>query len=172
MILKTKFHLIKPSERLPKWIHFPRSNASGIARVQKLIKENDIHTICEEGRCPNRSECYASGTASFLLGGAICTRSCAFCQVNKGVPNELDINEGRKVANSIKILNLKYVVLTAVARDDLEDHGASLFVNAIKEIRKICCDVKIEILVPDFWGAHSSKDDKVELQKLRLEKVL
>tara|TARA_Y100001970_G_scaffold294273_1_gene449603 strand:+ start:7614 stop:8519 length:906 start_codon:yes stop_codon:yes gene_type:complete len=169
---KTKFSSIKPKERLPNWIHFPKMSVSSIENVQKLIKQNNIHTICEEGRCPNRNECYASGTASFLLGGSICTRSCAFCQVNKGVPSLLDDSESQKVANSIKTLKLKYVVLTSVARDDLKDHGASLFVKTIKEIRKISPDVKIEILIPDFWGGSSEEKEKIILQKQRLEQVL
>ena len=123
--------------RLPSWIKFPISKASEFERIQKLIKKSDIHTICEEGRCPNRAECYASGTATFLLGGSICSRACAFCQVSKGKPTEINSYESIKVAEAVKILNLKYVVLTSVARDDLSDHGANLFVSTINEIRKI-----------------------------------
>ena len=97
--------------RLPSWIRFPISKASEFQKVQELIKKSNIHTICEEARCPNRAECYASGTATFLLGGSICSRSCAFCQVNKGKPSALNINEGIQVAEAVKVLNLKYVVL-------------------------------------------------------------
>jgi len=122
--------------RLPSWIKFPISKASEIVKIQKLIKKSNIHTICEEARCPNRAECYASGTATFLLGGSICSRSCAFCQVNKGRPNSINLNECFQVAEAVKVLNLKYVVLTSVARDDLPDHGANLFISTINEIRK------------------------------------
>ena len=93
--------------RLPSWIKFPISKASEFERIQKLIKGSNIHTICEEGRCPNRAECYASGTATFLLGGSICSRSCAFCQVNKGRPMDINLQESIKVAQAVQILNLK-----------------------------------------------------------------
>ena len=96
--------------RLPSWIKFPISKASEFEKVQTLIKRSNIHTICEEARCPNRAECYASGTATFLLGGSICSRSCAFCQVNKGRPSSINIDECTQVAEAVKVLNLKYVV--------------------------------------------------------------
>ncbi|MBK16917.1 MAG: lipoyl synthase [Prochlorococcus sp. SP3034] len=158
--------------RLPSWIKFPISKASEFAKIQNLIKSNNIHTICEEGRCPNRAECYASGTATFLLGGSICSRACAFCQVNKGRPTEINKFESIKVANAVKILNLKYVVLTSVARDDLSDHGAILFTSTIDEIRKIDSKIKIEVLTPDFWGGGRSLEEREILQQERLTKVL
>ena len=158
--------------RLPSWIKFPISKASEFERIQKLIKKTNIHTICEEGRCPNRAECYASGTATFLLGGSICSRSCAFCQVNKGKPSEINIYESIKVAEAVKILNLKYVVLTSVARDDLPDHGANLFVSTINEIRKIDPKIEIEVLTPDLWGGGKNFDDKNKLQEERLKIIL
>ena len=158
--------------RLPSWIKFPISKASEFERIQKLIKKTNIHTICEEARCPNRAECYASGTATFLLGGSICSRSCAFCQVNKGKPSEINIYESIKVAEAVKILNLKYVVLTSVARDDLPDHGANLFVSTINEIRKIDPKIEIEVLTPDLWGGGKNFDDKNKLQEERLKIIL
>jgi len=158
--------------RLPQWIKFPISRASEFERIQKLIKEANIHTICEEGRCPNRAECYASGTATFLLGGSICSRACAFCQVNKGRPNEINPLESIKVAQAVKILNLKYVVLTSVARDDLKDHGAILFTTTIDEIRKIDPSIKIEVLTPDLWGGGKNLKERENLQKGRLKKIL
>ena len=158
--------------RLPSWIKFPISKASEFERIQKLIKKSNIHTICEEGRCPNRAECYASGTATFLLGGSICSRACAFCQVSKGKPHEINQYESVQVAQAVKVLNLKYVVLTSVARDDLFDHGANLFVSAINEIRKIDPNIQIEVLTPDLWGGGKSFEDKDKLQKKRLEIIL
>ena len=158
--------------RLPSWINFPISKASEFERIQTLVKNSNIHTICEEGRCPNRAECYASGTATFLLGGSICSRACAFCQVSKGKPSEIDKYEGIKVAEAVKTLNLKYVVLTSVARDDLSDHGAGLFVSTINEIRKIDPNIKIEVLTPDLWGGGRSFEDKDKLQKERLKIIL
>ncbi len=158
--------------RLPSWIKFPISKASEFEKIQTLIKKSNIHTICEEGRCPNRAECYASGTATFLLGGSICSRSCAFCQVNKGKPSEINNYESIQVAEAVKILNLKYVVLTSVARDDLPDHGANLFVSTINEIRKIDPKIQIEVLTPDLWGGSKSFEDKNKLQKERLKMIL
>ena len=158
--------------RLPTWIKFPISKASEFEKVQTLIKKSDIHTICEEARCPNRAECYASGTATFLLGGSICSRACAFCQVNKGTPSAIDINESSKVANAVKILNLKYVVLTSVARDDLSDHGANLFISAIDEIRKIDQNINIEVLTPDLWGGGKNLEENNNLQRKRLKMIL
>ncbi len=158
--------------RLPSWIKFPISKASEFQKMQTLIKKSNIHTICEEARCPNRAECYASGTATFLLGGSICSRACAFCQVSKGKPSEINSYESVQVAEAVKSLNLKYVVLTSVARDDLPDHGANLFVSTINEIRKIDPKIQIEVLTPDLWGGGKSFADKDKLQKERLKMIL
>ncbi|ABM76041.1 Lipoate synthase [Prochlorococcus marinus str. NATL1A] len=168
---KTKYSSFLPEERLPNWIKPSIGNATQLEKVQKLVKENRLHTICEEGRCPNRGECYAAGTATFLLGGSICTRSCAFCQVEKGKsPEKVNIFEAEKVANAVQVLNLKYVVLTAVARDDLPDHGASLFTTTMDAIRSLNPGVAIEVLTPDFWGGNNK--DNVEKQRERLKLVL
>lgn len=131
-------------------------SATDISTVQQIIKKRNIHTICEEGRCPNRGECYANKTATFLLMGATCTRACAFCQVDKGhAPMPLDPAEPEKVAESVRLLGLKYVVLTSVARDDLPDHGAGWFVRVMDAIRHTTPGVQIEVLTPDFWGGLS-----------------
>ncbi len=167
----TKYSSLLPEERLPDWIKPSIGNVTQLEKVQKLVKENRLHTICEEGRCPNRGECYAAGTATFLLGGSICTRSCAFCQVEKGKsPEKVNIFEAEKVANAVQVLNLKYVVLTAVARDDLSDHGASLFTTTMDAIRSLNPSVAIEVLTPDFWGGNNK--DNVEKQRERLKLVL
>jgi len=158
--------------RLPSWIKFPISKASEFEKIQTLIKKSNIHTICEEARCPNRAECYALGTATFLLGGSICSRSCAFCQVNKGRPSSINKDECIQVAEAVKVLNLKYVVLTSVARDDLPDHGANLFISTINEIRKIDSKIKIEVLTPDLWGGGRNLDETNNLQTERLKMIL
>lgn len=138
---------------LPIWLKRPIGNASELSTVQRIIKQRKIHTICEEGRCPNRGECYSQGTATFLLMGPTCTRACAFCQVDKGhAPMPLDPEEPQKVAESVQLLGLKYVVLTSVARDDLPDQGAGWFVQTIQAIRAINPHTQIEVLTPDFWG--------------------
>jgi lipoic acid synthetase len=140
-------------QRLPPWLKRPIGKASELSTVQQIIKQRQIHTICEEGRCPNRGECYAQKTATFLLMGPVCTRSCAFCQVDKGhAPMPLDPDEPAKVAEAVRLLGLKYVVLTAVARDDLADGGAGWFVTVMDHIRQTNPQTEIEVLTPDFWG--------------------
>jgi lipoic acid synthetase len=143
----------KQDLRLPSWLRPQIGKASEISEVQQIIKQRGIHTICEEGRCPNRAECYAQKTATFLLMGPTCTRACGFCQVDKGhKPMALDADEPRKVAEAVNLLGLDYVVLTSVARDDLADQGASCFVETMQAIRNSRPHVKIEVLTPDFRG--------------------
>ncbi|MDX1977958.1 MAG: lipoyl synthase [Pseudanabaenaceae cyanobacterium bins.68] len=141
--------------RLPTWFRHQINlgGAAEIAAVQKIVRQYQIHTICEEGRCPNRGECYAAKTATFLLMGAVCTRNCGFCQVDKGhAPMPLDAGEPAKIAAAVAELGLSYVVLTSVARDDLGDQGAGHFVATIAAIRAQLPAVKIEVLTPDFRG--------------------
>ena len=169
----SQYSSIAPSERLPEWLRRPIGNASQLERVQGLVKDNRLHTICEEGRCPNRGECYAAGTATFLLGGSICTRSCAFCQVDKGrAPMAVDPAEAERVADAVESMALRYVVLTAVARDDLHDHGASLFTSTMAAIRARNPLIAIEVLTPDFWGGVADADRAVAAQRERLSTVL
>ncbi len=169
----SKFSAITPTERLPEWLRRPIGNASELERVQGLVKQNRLHTICEEGRCPNRGECYAAGTATFLLGGSICTRSCAFCQVDKGqAPMPVDAAEAERVADAVQAMQLRYVVLTAVARDDLSDHGASLFTSTMAAIRARNPLIAIEVLTPDFWGGVADQALAVTAQRERLATVL
>ncbi|MFZ4677232.1 MAG: lipoyl synthase [Nodosilinea sp.] len=150
-------------ERLPTWLRRPLGNASEMSTVQRLVKERQIHTICEEGRCPNRGECYANRTATFLLMGSVCTRACAFCQVDKGhAPMTLDPHEPEQVAESVQLLGLRYVVLTSVARDDLPDHGAGWFVQVMDTIRQRNPQTAIEVLTPDFWGGPSREAGQAE----------
>jgi lipoic acid synthetase len=138
---------------MPIWLRRSIGKASEISTVQRIIKQRQIHTICEEGRCPNRGECYSQKTATFLLMGPTCTRSCAFCQVDKGhAPMAIDEDEPQKVAESVQILGLRYVVLTSVARDDLADGGASHFGKTMQTIRNLNPETQIEVLTPDFWG--------------------
>jgi len=173
MATPSRYASILPGERLPPWLRRPVGNASGLATVQGVVKQQRLHTICEEGRCPNRGECYAAGTATFLLGGPICTRSCAFCQVEKGLaPMPLDDNEAERVADAVQTLNLRYVVLTAVARDDQPDHGAALFTATMAAIRRRNPLIAIEVLTPDFWGGHRDEGAAVAAQRERLATVL
>ena len=169
----SKYSAIAPTERLPEWLRRPIGNASDLERVQGVVKQNRLHTICEEGRCPNRGECYAAGTATFLLGGSICTRSCAFCQVEKGqAPMPVDAVEAERVADAVAAMQLRYVVLTAVARDDLSDHGASLFTATMAAIRARNPLIAIEVLTPDFWGGCADVTQALKAQRQRLQTVL
>lgn len=169
----SKFSATPPKQRLPEWLRRPIGNASDLERVQGLVKDNRLHTICEEGRCPNRGECYAAGTATFLLGGSICTRSCAFCQVDKGQhPMPVDLAEAERVADAVDSMQLRYVVLTAVARDDLHDHGASIFTTTMEAIRARNPLIAIEVLTPDFWGGCPDPDQALAAQRQRLTTVL
>jgi lipoic acid synthetase len=169
----SRYSAIAPAERLPAWLRMPIGNASALESLQAVVKQQRLHTICEEGRCPNRGECYASGTATFLLGGPICTRSCAFCQVEKGeAPSPVDGAEAERVAEAVLSLGLRYVVLTAVARDDLSDHGAGLFTATMAAIRRRNPLVAIEVLTPDFWGGHRDEASGTRAQRQRLQAVL
>ncbi|WP_398324717.1 lipoyl synthase [Vulcanococcus sp.] len=170
---RSRYSSVAPSERLPAWLRSPIGNASELEAVQAVVKQQRLHTICEEGRCPNRGECYASGTATFLLGGPICTRSCAFCQVEKGqAPAPFDPDEAERVAKAVETMRLRYVVLTAVARDDLHDHGACLFTNAMAAIRARNPLIAIEVLTPDFWGGYREEAEAITAQRQRLAAVL
>ena len=169
----SRYSQVPPKERLPEWIRTPIGNATELESVQAVVKQQRLHTICEEGRCPNRGECYASGTATFLLGGSICTRSCAFCQVDKGLaPEPLDDQETERVAEAVTTLGLRYIVLTSVARDDQSDHGASLFTRAMAAIRARNPLIAIEVLTPDFWGGYRDEAEAIAAQRQRLQTVL
>ena len=147
----------KADQAIPAWLRRSLGKASEISTVQQIIKQRQIYTICEEGRCPNRGECYAQKTATFLLMGPTCTRSCGFCQVDKGhAPMPLDPEEPRKVAEAVRLLGLRYVVLTSVARDDLPDGGASWFVTTMETIRASNPETQIEVLTADFWGGQGA----------------
>lgn len=161
-------------EALPTWLRRSIGKASDISTVQRIIKQRQIHTICEEGRCPNRGECYAQKTATFLLMGPTCTRACAFCQVDKGhAPMPLDPEEPQKVADAVQLLGLRYVVLTSVARDDLPDQGAGWFVRTIEAIRKLNPNTQIEVLTADFWGGRGDGDKTAtDLQYQRVATIV
>ncbi|MCE3269240.1 MAG: lipA, partial [Burkholderiales bacterium] len=136
----------------PEWIKVKLPISEKFNEVKRLLREHNLHTVCEEASCPNIGECFSKGTATFMIMGDICTRRCPFCDVGHGRPNPLDPNEPLEIAKSVQILKLKYVVITSVDRDDLRDGGASHFAGCIKEIRRVSPETRIEILVPDFRG--------------------
>lgn len=138
--------------RKPDWIRIKISASDEITRVKQLLREHQLHTVCEEAACPNLAECFQHGTATFMIMGDLCTRRCPFCDVAHGKPLPLDKEEPQHLANAIQALALKYVVITSVDRDDLRDGGAGHFADCIKLIRQQTPSTKIEILVPDFRG--------------------
>ncbi len=139
-----------PSRRLPEWLNKRLVPGHEAARTDALLRELGLHTICESGRCPNRDECYSQKTATFMILGDVCTRSCGFCSVSTGRPESLDTNEPKRVGEAVRRLGLQHVVITSVNRDDLEDEGAGHFVDVIEEIKKVSLGILIEILTPDF----------------------
>ena len=141
----------KPLKK-PEWIRIRHNNSSKVNELKKTLRSQDLFTVCEEAQCPNLSECFNHGTATFMIMGQICTRRCPFCDVAHGRPNPLDINEPQHLAKTISKMSLRYVVITSVDRDDLRDGGASHFKACIDEIRQKTPSVKIEILTPDFRG--------------------
>ena len=138
---------IKPKK--PDWFKIRLPTGEKYSLVKNLVKTSRLHTICEEAKCPNLAECWSHGTATFLILGDICTRWCGYCNVKTGKPGKVDFEEPKKVADAVKKLNLKYVVITSVTRDDLEDGGASIYAETIKEIKKIT-SCSVELLIPDF----------------------
>jgi lipoic acid synthetase len=124
--------------------------------VYRLMRENNLHTVCEEAKCPNMGECWGSRTATFMILGDVCTRSCGFCNVKVGMPNELDLQEPERVSDAVVKLNLKHAVITSVNRDELKDGGASIFSETIRLIRQKSPKTTIEILIPDFKGSEES----------------
>ena len=135
--------------RLPEHLKRPIIDTEKTKTVRRILKDNCLNTVCEGARCPNKSECYAKNTATFLIMGRVCTRNCRYCNISTAKPEPLNHNEPKNIAKAVNELGLKYAVITSVTRDDLSDGGAEHFCECIYEIRKIC-DAKIEILTPDF----------------------
>jgi lipoic acid synthetase len=139
-------------KRKPEWLRVRLPSGENYSRVKKLMRSQALNTVCEEALCPNLGECWGRGTATFLLMGDICTRSCGFCHIKTGRPNLLDEDEPRRVAESVQALNLSHCVLTSVNRDELPNGGAHIFANTICEIRKRVPNCTVEVLIPDFKG--------------------
>ncbi len=139
----------------PDWIRIRVKEDPAVIALKALLRENKLHTVCEEASCPNLNECFGSGTATFMIMGDKCTRRCTFCDVGHGRPDALDTEEPLRLAKAIAALQLRYVVITSVDRDDLKDGGAAHFAECVKQVRLLSPGIKIEILVPDFRGRMS-----------------
>ena len=138
--------------RKPEWIRVKSGSGQGYHDVKRMLREHNLHTVCEEASCPNIGECFGKGTATFMILGDLCTRRCPFCDVAHGKPLPPDVNEPKNLAHSIGLLKLKYVVITSVDRDDLRDGGAQHFANCLSAIRTSSPATRLEVLVPDFRG--------------------
>ena len=136
----------------PPWIRVRAPSSPRFFEIKRILRENQLHTVCEEASCPNIGECFGKGTATFMIMGDLCTRRCPFCDVGHGRPLPLDANEPANLAKTIAALNLRYVVITSVDRDDLRDGGAQHFVDCIRAVRERSPQTRIEVLVPDFRG--------------------
>lgn len=139
-------------QRKPKWMKSPLPSGKKYIDVKGIVAKNKLHTICTSGNCPNMGECWNAGTATFMILGEICTRSCKFCNTKTGKPLSVDFDEPKRIADSVKKMNLKHCVLTSVDRDDLEDGGSEIWAATIREIKNTTPDVTIEALIPDFDG--------------------
>ena len=138
--------------RLPEYLKRPIIDTEKTKTVRRILREKCLNTVCEGARCPNKSECYACNTATFLIMGNVCTRNCRYCNISTARPEPLDLDEPLHVAEAVRDLGLKYAVITSVTRDDLPDGGAEHFSNCINKIRELTPEVKVEILTPDFKG--------------------
>lgn len=139
-------------QKKPEWIRVKAANSPRFQEIKRILRENNLHSVCEEASCPNIGECFSKGTATFMIMGDLCTRRCPFCDVAHGRPKPLDHDEPRHLGETIAALRLKYVVITSVDRDDLRDGGSQHFVDCIRAVRALSPQTKIEILTPDFRG--------------------
>lgn len=147
-----------PRQRRPEWLKAKIPAGENYARLQGLVEEHKLHTVCAEARCPNMGECWNNGTATFMILGDVCTRSCGFCAVKTGKPVELDAGEPARVAEAVRKLRLRHAVITSVNRDELFDGGAAIFAETIRRTRDLNPRTKIEVLIPDFKGDEFALD--------------
>ena len=151
-------------QRKPEWLKARVPGGENYSRLKTLIDKSRLHTVCEEARCPNMGECWNSGTATFMILGDVCTRSCGFCAVKTGRPEFLDKDEPRRVGEAVEIMKLRHAVITSVNRDELFDGGAQRFADTIREIRSRVPACRIEVLIPDFVGSEQALDIVLDAQ--------
>ncbi|MBI4547356.1 MAG: lipoyl synthase [Ignavibacteriae bacterium] len=147
-----------PRQKRPEWLKARIPGGENYARLKDIIDAHKLHTVCQEARCPNMGECWNNGTATFMILGDICTRSCGFCAVKTGRPTELDADEPYRVAEAVRLLGLRHAVITSVNRDELYDGGAQIFSETIRQIRALCPETRVEVLIPDFKGEEFALD--------------
>jgi lipoic acid synthetase len=162
--LRVISNIPKPRQPKPDWLKIRLGDPTNQNHVLKLIEGLNLHTVCQEARCPNIFECWSDRTATFMLGGDICTRHCGFCAVGKGVPGSLDSEEPRHVAEAVQHLNLAHTVITSVNRDDLPDGGAAHWAATVREVRALNPSCRIEVLIPDFNGDEAALHTVLDAQ--------
>jgi lipoic acid synthetase len=155
-MVEAQLEFVRPREPKPSWLKVRAPGSANYLRLKELMRDRRLHTVCEEARCPNIGECWHQGTATFMILGDVCTRACAYCAVAHGRPHDVDLGEPGRVAEAIDAMGLRHAVITSVDRDDLPDGGASIFADTIREIRARAPGCRIEVLIPDFQGVHSS----------------
>jgi len=143
---------MQKGRRLPGWLKMQRASGENYSMVKHVVAENNLHTICTSGNCPNIGECWSRGTATFMILGNICTRRCKFCSVPTGIPLPVDWLEPSRLAESVRVMGVKHCVITSVDRDDLDDLGTSLWAAAIRKVKEINPETTMEVLIPDFQG--------------------
>lgn len=156
--------LEKEKVKKPKWLKVKLPTGESYKKVRGLVDEHKLHTICESGNCPNMGECWGEGTATFMILGNVCTRSCGFCAVSTGRPEEVDIFEPAKVAQSVKLMEVKHAVITSVDRDDLPDGGAEIWAATVRAIRRQSPGTTLETLIPDFMGKWENLEKVIEVK--------
>ncbi|MGB5874799.1 MAG: lipoyl synthase [Bacteroidota bacterium] len=136
----------------PEWLKVRIPSGENTSRLKNVMVRHDLHTVCEEARCPNMGECWEAGTATFMILGDVCTRSCGFCAVSTGRPGILDLDEPRRVAEAVSVMGIRHAVITSVNRDELPDGGAEIFAETVLQVRRAVEGITIEVLIPDFQG--------------------
>ncbi len=173
MIQENSTTQIKPSK--PSWLKVKLPIGEEFTKVRNIVSEHKLHTICQSGNCPNMGECWGAGTATFMILGNVCTRSCGFCSVATGRPEAVDPFEPLRVAKSVKLMSVKHCVVTSVDRDDLKDGGSNVWVETIRKIRELSPDTTMETLIPDFQGIWENLqrviDERPEVISHNLETV-
>ena len=160
---ETTAKTVKPRVPKPKWLRVKLPTGEEYKKVREIVSEHKLHTICESGHCPNMGECWGEGTATFMILGNVCTRSCGFCNVNTGKPEEVDVWEPAKVAKSVALMGVKHAVITSVDRDDLKDGGSEIWAQTVRAIRKQSPGTTMETLIPDFGGKWENLQHIIEV---------
>jgi lipoyl synthase len=165
----------QPAGRKPPWLKMKMPGGEGFARLKRLVDDHRLHTVCQSAKCPNLGECWSAGTATLMILGDVCTRSCGFCHIATGRPPTLDLDEPRRVGDAVRIMNLGHVVITSVNRDELSDGGAAVWAETIRQIRLQSPGTSVEVLIPDFCGDWTALqlvlDERPEILNHNVESV-